>query len=322
MRSEVRRVLITGGTGMLGANLAHKLVADGLSVNVLARADSDRVRLRAIENDLTFVGGDLTNQASINKVIEQVAPDIVYHLASTPFNPPVATPEDHIRVNLLGTLTLLESLRRFSDVRLIYTGTAAVYQAGTQSSEDQPFRPATILGASKAAAAILLQTYARLYGTRTVELRLFMPYGPWEHPRRLVPQAILSALDDKDLPMSEGSQQRDLVFVDDVVGALIQAGNRNLAPGSVINIGSGVGTPIKDVVQLIFEITGTKARVLLGSLPTRPDEIMLMSANIQRAHTDLDWRPRTSLEQGLLKTIAWTRANRPILHELREVKPR
>src|ERR1019366_6521072 len=220
----MKRVLITGGTGMLGANLAHKLVADGFSVSILTRPDSKRTRLRLIENNLTFLCGDFTNQASINKAIERAAPEIVYHLASTPFNPPTSTPGEHFDVNVLGTLALLESLRKVPDATFVYTGTAAVYQAGMKSSEDQSMKPATVLGASKAAASILLQTYAQLYGLRTLELRLFMPYGPWEHPRRLVPQAILAALDNKDFPSSDGVQQRDLVYVEDVVDALIRAG--------------------------------------------------------------------------------------------------
>jgi nucleoside-diphosphate-sugar epimerase len=318
----MKRVLITGATGMLGANLARRLVADGNSVNVLARADSSRTRLMAIENDLTFLAGDMTDQASIVRTIDRAAPEVVYHLASTPFNPPISTAEDHFRVNALGTLYVLEALRKAAATTLVYTGTAAVYQAGAASTEDQPLKPATILGASKAAAATLLQTYAHLHGTRTVELRLFMPYGPWEHPRRLIPAAILSALDNKDLAMSQGTQQRDLVFVDDVVDALIRAGTSPLPPGSVINIGCGVGIPIRDIVQMIFALSGTRARPLLGALPTRPDEIMVMSANIEKARAALNWTPQASLEAGLRKTIAWIKANRPLLYNLGEPKHR
>ena len=222
----------------------------------------------------------------------------------------------HFRVNGLGTLHILEALKKSPAATLVYTGTGAVYEARAQSTEEEPLKPATILGASKAVATTLLQTYARLHGLHTVELRLFMPYGPWEHPRRLIPQTILAALDGKDLPMSQGEQQRDLVFVEDVADALIRAGTTPLPPGSVINIGSGIGRPIKDVVQMIFSLTGTRARPLLGALPTRKDEIMVMSANIRKASEELHWQPRTTLEQGLRKTISWIQANRPLLHEL------
>jgi nucleoside-diphosphate-sugar epimerase len=312
----MQRVLITGGTGMLGANLARQLVADGFHVSVFARPQSKHARLQAIEDALVFERGDLTDANTVRAAVDRARPDIVYHLASTAFNAQSTTAEDHFRVNVLGTLYLLEALKDSPDSVLVYTGTGAVYQARAQSGEQEPLQPATVLGASKAAAATLLQTYARLHGLHTVELRLFMPYGPWEHPRRLIPQTILAALDGRDLPMSQGEQQRDLVFVDDVVAALRRAGTARLAPGTVINIGSGVGVPIKDVVALVFALTGTKARPLLGALPTRKDEIMVMSADIRKARAELSWEPRTTLEQGLRKTINWVRANRGLLHEL------
>jgi nucleoside-diphosphate-sugar epimerase len=313
-------VLITGGTGMLGANLAPRLVADGYRVHILARPDSDRIRLRAIADKVAFIPGNVTDPASLRKAVDQAAPQIVFHLASTPFNPPTATPVDHFNVNVLGTLHLLEAMRARPDATIVYTGTGAVYDAGSQSCEDEPLKPATLLGASKAAASTLLQTYARLHGTRTIELRLFMPYGPWEHPRRLIPQTILAALDGKDLPMSKGEQQRDLVYVDDVIDALVRASSIQLPPGTVLNIGSGIGMPIKEVVQSIFDIIGGKGRAMPGALPTRPDEIMVMSANIAKAAKCMNWRPQTSLEDGLRKTIAWVRAHRETLLNLGEGK--
>ncbi len=312
----MKHVLLIGGTGMLGANLAHRLVANGFQVSLLARPASNRTRLESIAGDLRFLDGDVTDKAAVCKAVEKAAPHIVFHLAATPFNPPTIAPEEHFRVNALGTLYLLEALRKAPRTTLVYTGSAAVYGADSSFTEDQPLKPATILGAAKAAAATLLQTYSRMYGLPTVELRLFMPYGPWEHPRRLVPQTILAALDGRDLPMSLGEQQRDLVYVEDVIEALILAGTKPLPPESVINIGSGVGTPVKDVVRLILSLTGTTARALLGALPTRPDEIMVMAANIDKARQVLNWKPRTTLEQGLEKTIAWVKANRALLHRL------
>ena len=240
------RVLLTGGTGMVGANLAHRLVADGFQVGILTRPGSPRHRLQAIEGSLDFFEVAITDADAVNRAVERAAPRIVYHLASTPFNPPTFSPEEHLRVIVLGTLNILEAVRQAPETVVVFTGSAAAYGSGSNLSEDQPLKPATILGACKAAAATLLQTYARMHGTRTVELRLFMPYGPWEHPGRLIPQAIRAALAGKDIPMSLGEQQRDLVYVEDVVDALMLAGTSPLAPGSVFNIASGSGTPIKE----------------------------------------------------------------------------
>jgi nucleoside-diphosphate-sugar epimerase len=308
--NTVKRVLLTGGTGMIGANLAHRLVADNYKVNILTRPESQRHRLHAIREKLNFIEAELTDATAVKEVIERVSPATIYHLASTPFNPPTISPQEHLRVIVSGTLNVLEAARQIPDAVVVFAGSAAVYGSGSNLSENLPLRPATVLGACKASAALLMQTYARLYGTRTVELRHFTPYGPWEQSQRLVPHAILAALDGKDLPMSLGRQQRDFVFIDDVVEALVLAGTTRQEPGSVFNIASGVGTPIKDVVSLILNLCGSPARALIGALPTRPDEIMEMSGNIDLARAKLGWWPTTSLEDGLRKTIAWLKAQR------------
>ena len=172
-----------------------------------------------------------------------------------------------------------------------------------------------MLGATKACASILLQTYAKLHGTQTIELRLFTPYGPWEHPRRLIPHVILSALRGLDISMTLGEQRRDYVHVDDVVEALARAGKWPVPSGSVLNIGSGIGTPIRDIAERILDLMGNPVRLLVGDLPTRPDEIMEMSAEITAAQELLDWQPQISLEEGLRKSISWFTEN----HELASI---
>jgi UDP-glucose 4-epimerase len=121
----------------------------------------------------------------------------------------------------------------------------------------------------------------------------------------LIPDAILSALGGRDIAMTEGHQQRDFVYVSDVVSALLLATRRELQAGSVFNIGSGEGIPVRDVVTRILEIMGRPVKALMGSLPTRPDEIMKMSADNSRAGAQLDWKPAVSLDEGLRLSVSW-----------------
>jgi nucleoside-diphosphate-sugar epimerase len=173
-----------------------------------------------------------------------------------------------------------------------------------------------MLGASKACASILLQTFAKMHGLNTVELRLFTPYGPWESPRRLIPSLILAALQQQDVPLSLGAQQRDFVYMDDVIDALYQAAVTPVPGGSVFNIGSGVGTTVRGVAELTLQLMGDPVRLKVGELPTRPDEIMEMSADIAAAKDQLGWQPRTSLKDGLIKTIDWLTENRDLAWSL------
>ena len=301
---------------MVGANLTHRLVAEGYQVSLLTRPDSDRIRLQSIENKAHIFFGDVTDAPAMQEIVRRVQPEIVYHLASTPFNPPTFSVETHMRVNVLGTLHVLNALLECPGVRFVFTGSAAECGSGSQLREDTPLLPGTALGASKAAASILVQTYARLHQMSTVVLRLFTPYGPWEHPRRLIPHTILSALDGRDVPISQGKQQRDYCYIDNVVHALILAGTQPVSSGAVFNICSGQGIPIRDVVELTLELMGNPVKALVGALPTRPDEIWEMSGDITAAREVLGWEPRTSLEDGLRRTIAWFTQNRELVRGL------
>ena len=301
--------LVTGATGFIGANLVRRLLRDGHEVYALTRESSDWTRLEALRDQIRTVQCLVTDTNAVAETIRKVKPDLVFHLASTRFNPPVK-PSVHLDVNVLGTLNILESLQALPDTRLIFSGSTAAYGSGAHMSEDLPFLPGSVFGASKASASILMQTYVRLYGLHAVELRLFTPYGPWESAKRLIPHTILSALAGNDIALTSGEQERDFIFVDDVVDAMITAATVDIAPGTVINIGSGSGTSVKNVTSTILELMGNPVEILLGSLPTRSDEIMTMSANITSAHKILRWTPRTDLTDGLVKTIAWFTKNR------------
>ena len=237
--------------------------------------------------------------------MRQANPEVVFHLASTPFNPPTISSQTHLETIVQGTMNLVEALKGRLNVRVVAAGSAAAYGSGSRLREDAPLRPGTVLGAAKAAASLILQMAARLYQLQTRELRLFMPYGPAEHPSRLIPHTIASALEGRQIRMTEGRQQRDVVFLDDVVEAFCLAATKPVAAGSVFNIGSGVGTPVRTLVARIMDLMGHPVTPLIGALPTRSDEIMEMSADISAAKTHLSWEPRTSLDEGLRRTIAW-----------------
>ena len=310
------RVLLTGGTGMIGANLSRRLLAEGYRVCLLVRTGANLIRLQGLGERLELVEADLTDAPAVKAALDKTRPQIVFHLASTRFNPPTIRPEEHFKVNVLGTLHLLEALREFSGTRLVFTGSAAAYGHGNNLREEMPVRPDTALGASKACASVLLQTYSRMNCIESVELRLFAPYGPWEHPRRLVPHVILSALEGIDLPLTEGKQQRDFVYMDDVVDALVLAGTRDVPPGSVFNIGSGNGTKVRQVAELILDLMERPVKLLVGALPTRHDEIVEMSADITAAREVLGWKPSTSLTKGLGQSIRWFTEHRRLAPDL------
>lgn len=299
-------MLITGGAGMVGANLAARLVADGAHVFVLVRPTTDTIRLRAIEHQLEYLVADLTDASAMREAVRRAKPEVVFHLASTLWaRSSRDTAAVHVQTNVMGTLHLLEALREAPNARLVFTGSSAAYGGGSRLHEDRVLLPGTIYGAAKASASLLMRAYARAGGVQTVELRLFMPYGPWEDPVRLIPHTVLCALAGRDVAMTRGEQQRDLVYIDDVVDALLLAAIRPVPPGSVFNIGSGIGVSVRCVVERILHLMGNPVVPRIGAMPTRPDEIMELSADIMAARDGLGWEPRVSLDEGLRACIQW-----------------
>jgi len=301
---------------MIGAALTRRLLAEGDDVTLLVRPSSNRLRLQDVETSVRWASGDIRDAASVQSAVQSARPEVIYHLASTPFNPPTISAQTHLETIVTGTVNLLEALKHSPEIRLVTAGSAAEYGSGSGLREQQPLQPATVLGAAKASAGLLMQTYASLYRLRTAHLRIFTPYGSWERPGRLIPHTILSALERRDIQLTSGEQQRDYFYIDDLVEALRLAAVRPLAPGTVLNICSGSAITVREIVERVLTLMGRPVRAMLGALPTRPDEIRECSGDNSAARAQLGWEPRTTLEDGLQRTIAWFTEHREMAGQL------
>lgn len=297
---------------MIGSNLVRRLASLGNRPFLLMRDPMRLVRFAEVRNLVTPILGDITDAAAVTRAVRESQPDVVFHLASSYFNPPTLTIDQHMATNVSGTLNLSEALKDQKGVRLVYAGTCAVYADDIGLTENLPLRPSSIFGVSKACASIIVGAAARQYGLHSVELRLFTPFGPWENVRRLIPDTIMTALADHEMEIGHGGQKRDFVYMDDVIDAFLLAAERPIPPASVYNIASGVGRPIRDVVTRILELMGNPVPLRIGVRPTRADEIWEISADVSAAARDLGWRPRVDFDDGLRKTIDWFRENRSL----------
>ncbi len=310
---------MTGASGFLGAHLVRRLIAQGMDVAVLVRDPGRALRLQALQVPIhTVLVGDLLDRERLQAAIAGWQPEVVYHLAAAGVNPAASTHLEMVQSNVVGTLNLLEACRGLAISRFVYAGSCAEYGSGRDLSEDRPPAPTNVYAASKAAAGLLVQTYGRTYGLPTVWLRPFMIYGPLERRGRLVVNTILTALSGEDVRMTGGEQERDFVYIDDVVEGFIRAADEAYpdAVGQTINLASGKGLPIREVVRLILEIMGHPVKAVLGAVPYREGEMWLQSGDNRRARRLLDWAPRVSLREGLERTIAWCRQNRELAERL------
>lgn len=303
------RALVTGAAGFVGAALCRRLLGYGHEVTALVRPGrAEAPRLQDLRGDLRVAEADLLDAEAVATTLQKVRPDIVYHLAAAGV---VDRRDDRavLRGNVEGTYNLAAALLATPARRLVHVASCFEYGEGAAMAEDHPLRPTTVYGAAKAGAHLLLHSLRRSHGLPVISLRLFTPYGPWMPPATLIASTIRRALAGETIATTEGRQQRDFVYIDDVADGIAAAATAPLTDIETINLASGAGTPIREVVETILRLVGGTARAEFGALPYRDGEMWVQSGDRAQAETHLNWTPRVGLEDGLARTVDWFRAH-------------
>ncbi len=287
------RVLVTGATGFIGRHLCRKLVELGVATHGLSRSASEAT----VPGGVIPIAADVTQRKDVVEALEQLRPSHVLHLAAAGVNQPFL--EETLQVNVGGTLNVLEASQAVQVQRFVQVGTCYEYTA----DPDQ----ASTYAASKLKSWRTWHAYVTAHPMETAALRLFHVYGPAQPATGLIASAILAALRGERFEMTPGEQERDFVYIEDVVEALVAALTMSLSGVETYDVGTGSGCSVRSVVRRIFEKVGGEGEVLVGALPYRSREIMRLVANPRPAARDLAWQARTNLETGLTLTIDWQR---------------
>jgi UDP-glucose 4-epimerase len=299
------RFLVTGGAGFLGAALANRLAADGHAVHVLDDLSNGRREL--LDPGIAFTEGDVDNIPLLWSLLQDV--DSVYHLAARVSVPQsILHPREYNRVNVGGTVSLMEAMRDTGVGRVVFASSGAVYgdQPRQPVREDDPPRPDSPYAVSKWSAEQYIHTIGTLWGIETVALRIFNAYGPNQSlpasHAPVVPRFMQQALGGGSIVIfGDGQQTRDFVYVDDVVAALVAAVTARNVNRQVINIGSGQETSIRELVDRIARATGRPAAIITN--PQKPGGVPRLAADISRARELLGFRPKVGLDEGLRLTL-------------------
>jgi nucleoside-diphosphate-sugar epimerase len=303
------RVLITGGSGFIGACLARDLIGGGQEVHLLLRPNANLWRLDGIKQKLIIHWGDLCDGPGIRRIVRECRPDVIYHLATHGAYPFQKDRASILATNILGTAYLLDTLDDHAYRAFIQTGSSSEYGHKTgPMHEDDRLEPRTDYGVAKAAATLLCQVEA-FKGRPVTTIRVFSAYGPWEEPRRLVPYVMDCCRQGINPKVTAGRQPRDFIYVDDVVALLkTAAANANLR-GQILHAGTGRQYSVREMVETIVAVCGRgQVAADFGVEPTRSGEPDSWVASIDRTTSLTGWKPLVDVRMGVEKTWNWLQA--------------
>jgi nucleoside-diphosphate-sugar epimerase len=300
---EGKTIFITGAGGFIGSAVVAALLGRGARVRALAGAPGDVIR--DLPREVMARRGEITDGAAVSELM--AGADVVIHLAGPPsvaesFEQPV----EYVRVHVAGTAAVLAACRRLNVRRLIYLSSAEVYGRPQTNpvSEDHPLQARSPYAAAKIGAEKLVESFVHAFAIEATILRPFSIYGPGLSSASLIATIIRQAQEEGCVRLASLTPVRDYCYVEDLASAVVRACAVKGAAPAAINIGSGVGTSVSDVANLVLEIIGREIPVIeTGAARPAGSEINCLIADTRKAQTFLGWMPAYSLEHGLAETI-------------------
>ena len=308
-----RTIFITGATGFIGSHVLKRLIKEGCNVHISIRLDSSLWRIEEFKNDFTSHKIDLTDFEAIRSLIKQIKPDVIFHLAAYGVDYRQQNIYRAIDINITASVNLFEAFLANNGHRFIHTGTCLEYgHKNVPVSEFDVSVPTGIYGATKTSSVHILSSMTNSMDSgKLIILRPFGVFGEYEGIHKFIPQVIDKLTNENPVQMTLGEQIRDYIYIDDLIDAYILASTVPLKNKvEIINIGSGKGIAMKDLALMISNHLGASDELLqFGALPYRPDEMMYLVANVNRAKSLLAWESKLSIEKGLEYTINWYSQN-------------
>jgi len=304
------KVLVTGGAGFIGSHVVDACLSAGHDVSVLD--DLSTGKRENVNPAARLHVADLRDATAVNALVQSEAPEVIYHLAAKAnVRESMTKPVLYAEVNIIGSLNLLEAARAHGCRKVVYASTGGAVYGEPQylpADEDHPINPLDPYGASKHQVEHYLYLYRANYGLDYTVLRFPNVYGPrqdpfgeagvvaiWAHQMLNGTQPVING---------SGEQERDFCYVGDIARANLLALDQG--SGAIINLGSGIGTPIIAVFRGLRAVTGSNCPEVHA--PAKLGEVFRIYLKAERARELLGWEPQVSLEEGLARTVAYFRS--------------
>jgi dTDP-glucose 4,6-dehydratase len=311
-----KKVLVTGAGGFIGSHLTERLIELGADVRALVHYNAlgtwgwlDQSERR---DDVEVIAGDIRDRDSVNEAAEGV--ELIFHLAALiaiPYS--YHAPLSYVRTNIEGTLNVLQAARQMDVARVIHTSTSEVFGTAryVPIDENHPLQGQSPYAASKIGADKLAESFHLSFQLPVVTIRPFNTYGPRQSARAVIPTIITQCLKGRSVKLGNLHPTRDLNYVSDTVDGFLRAASTAEVVGHTIILGSGEETSIKALAERIAELIGASVDIQSdpGRIRPQDSEVERLVADNRLARKLLGWKPTTSLEDGLKKTIEWVTAH-------------
>ena len=325
-------ILVTGSAGFIGYHLSKRLLDEGYSVigidnlNDYYDPQLKKDRLAQLTNDnFTFIKSDIENSSVINEVFNEYKPKIVINLAAQAgVRYSLENPHAYVSSNVVGFMNILEACRHNKVEHLIYASSSSVYGANESkpfSTSDNVDHPLSLYAATKKSNELFAHTYSHLYGLPTTGLRFFTVYGPWGRPDMALFLFTKAIVNDEPINVfNHGDMMRDFTYIDDIIESIVRLTKRpakgnpdwsgrnpdpssSNAPYKVYNIGNNSPVRLMDFIKAIENKLGKTA--IKNYMPLQPGDVPETYANVDDLYRDIDFRPRTSIQDGVNNFVDW-----------------
>ncbi len=329
----MKKILITGAAGFIGAHLANKLIDNGAEIIGLDNLNDyydpqlkiDRMAALAEGERFTHVNLDLADRQGIEDLFQQHSFDCVVNLAAQAgVRYSLINPHSYVNTNIVGFVNILEGCRHTGVKHLVYASSSSVYGANTKmpfSVHDNVDHPVSLYAASKKSNELMAHTYSHLFGLPTTGLRFFTVYGPWGRPDMALFLFTKAILEGRPIDVfNNGNMERDFTYIDDIVEGVVRViskipegnfewqGNApdpatSYCPYRVYNIGNNNKEQLLRYIQVLEDSLGKKADK--NFLPLQPGDVPATYANVEDLVEDFAYKPDTSIDKGIAKFVRW-----------------
>ncbi|MEW6188199.1 MAG: NAD-dependent epimerase/dehydratase family protein [Thermodesulfobacteriota bacterium] len=289
-----QKILVTGGSGFIGPHLCRALSNSDAEIHAVSRKV-----VPTSGKSPRWWSGDLSEINTARSLVQTIRPDVIFHLAGYAVGGrDLSLILPTLSSNLMTTVNLLTAATEIGCRRIVVAGSL-------EEPTPEDLVPSSPYAVSKWAGSAYARMFFQLYKTPVVIARIFMTYGPAEpNLNKIIPYVIRSLLRGESPKLGSGKREVDWIYVQDVVEGLIRAAEAENIEGGTVDLGSGELVPIRKMVEKLFEILGADLKPVFGTLPDRPLE-QIRVADIEGSRARLGWRPQTSLEKGLERTVDW-----------------